>query len=95
MPILSIWEEKIMNDLKENRYIVKANSYIIDLDKVDFITWKENEREEGTYWAKLHIGTKEVRYVCKDIDSLRDLLTDWSHLNGKEAKLKNEDIIKW
>ena len=95
MPILSIWEEEIMNDLKENRYIVKANSYIIDLDKVDFITWKENEREEGTYWAKLHIGTKEVRYVCKNIDSLRDLLTDWSHLNGKEAKLKNEDIIKW
>ena len=95
MPILNLLEEITMNELKENRYIVKANSYMIDLNKVDFITWKENEREEGTYWAKLHIGTKEVRYVCKNIDSLRDLLTDWSHLNGKEAKLKNEDIIKW
>jgi hypothetical protein len=29
---------------------------MIDLESVDFITWKENEKNAGTYWAKLHIG---------------------------------------
>ena len=68
---------------------------MIDLDKVDFITWKENEKVAGTYWAKLHIGPKEVRYVCQDLDSLRQLLEEWTSLRGTNVELENEDIIKW
>ena len=34
-----------MEDLKENRYLVKQTSYIVDLKDVDFITWSANERD--------------------------------------------------
>ena len=62
--------------IKQKRYLIKKNSYIIDLFSVDFITWKENENEEGTYWTKLHIGTKEVRYVCQDVFELFLIVQD-------------------
>ena len=44
------------------RLLVKGGSYIISLDDVDFITWRKN-RDDGKFWLKCHIGTKEVR-VC-------------------------------
>ena len=84
-----------MNELKENRYLIKSNSYMVDLFNVDFITWKENERIEGTYWAKLHIGSKEARFVCQDLDALRHLLEEWSKVRGKEITIENEDIMEW
>ena len=81
-----------MNDIKENRYLLKQNSYIIDLYNVDFITWKENENEIGTYWVKLHMGPKEARYVSRDINDLQLLLTQWTNVRGKRIELEIEEI---
>ena len=53
-----------MNGILEGRFLIKGNSYIIDLINVDFLTWKENATEYGTYWLKMHIGSKEARYIC-------------------------------
>ena len=83
-----------MNELKEEKYLIKTNSYMIDLAKVDFITWKENDKKENTYWAKFHIGTKEARYVCDGIEELRTILETWSKLNGKKVEIEDEDIIE-
>ena len=81
-----------MNDIKEDRYLLKQNSYIIDLYNVDFITWKENENEIGTYWVKLHMGAKEARYVSRDINDLQLLLTQWTNVRGKRIELEIEEI---
>jgi len=83
-----------MEDLKENRYLLKANSYIIDLINVDFITWKENDKVENTYWAKLHMGSKEARYVCEDLNELRTLVMAWCDLRGKGLTLSDNDLIQ-
>ena len=83
-----------MNDLKENRYLVKSNSYIIDLAQVDFITWKENEKIGATYWAKLHIGSKEARYVCKNITELRELISVWTELKDKKITVSEEELLE-
>ena len=83
-----------MDDLKENRYLVKSNSYIIDLAQVDFITWKENEKREATYWAKLHIGSKEARYVCNNITELKKLISVWTNLKGKRITVSEEELLE-
>jgi len=86
-----------MNDIKNKRYLIKANSYIIDLYNVDFITWKENDKKEATYWAKLHIGSKEARYVCNGLQELKTLLLAWSDIRGKKIEIEDEDleVIEW
>tara|TARA_R110000744_G_scaffold116326_3_gene217486 strand:- start:369 stop:623 length:255 start_codon:yes stop_codon:yes gene_type:complete len=83
-----------MDDLKENRYLVKSNSYIIDLAQVDFITWKENEKREATYWAKLHIGSKEARYVCNNITELRELISVWTNHKGKRITVSEKELLE-
>jgi len=75
-----------MNELKAERYLLKSNSYIIDLFSVDFITWKENEQELGSYRVKFHMGGKEARYIC-DIQTLRDVLEEWAKIRGKEIEI--------
>jgi len=87
-----------MNDIKNKRYLIKANSYIVDLFNVDFITWKENDKKESTYWAKLHIGSKEARYVCNSLEELKTLLTAWSDIRGDKINIEDKDIeevIEW
>lgn len=61
--------------LKGN-FVIKENTFIINLNKVDFITFKLNEENFGEYWIKFHIGGKEARYIC-DIDELKDILEQW------------------
>ena len=73
---------KKMKGIIEGRFLIKHNSYIIDLKSVDFITYKENENEIGTYWIKLHIGGKEARYVCYDLESMRQLIDLWTIQQG-------------
>lgn len=68
---------------------------MIDLESVDFITWKENEKNAGTYWAKLHIGPKEARYICDDVNELKELLEQWSLIKGKEIQIEENEIIGW
>ena len=76
-----------MNRILEDRYIVKDETYIADLANVDFITWRQNS-EDGDFWMKMHIGDKEVRYVCKTMDSLNMLLGVWTKLKGNEVEIK-------
>ena len=83
-----------MEDIKESKYLLKANSYLIDLETVDFLTWKENDKDEGTYWTKLHIGTKECRYVCASLADLNTLIQAWSYLKGKELIVEEHELIK-
>jgi hypothetical protein len=64
------------------------------LFSVDFITWKENENEEGTYWTKLHIGTKEVRYVCRDVFELKRIIETWSEIHGQSIMVSQEELTE-
>jgi len=82
-----------MEELKNNRYLLKGNSYIIDLYNVDFITWKENDKVQATYWAKLHIGSKETRFICNSLSELKTLVQAWTNIRGKEANITEEDLI--
>lgn len=81
-----------MEDLKENRYLVKQTSYIVDLKDVDFITWSANERDLGKFLAKLHIGTKETRYMCQSAEELKGLLQGWADAKGKEIEIELKEI---
>ena len=83
-----------MNDLQSNRYLLKSNSYIIDLHEVDFITWKENDKKADTYWAKLHVGSKEARYVCEGKEELKELLMAWADIKGTHIDIDYDDIIE-
>jgi len=80
--------------IKQERYLIKCNSYIIDLLTVDFITWKENEKEEGTYWTKLHIGQKEVRYVCKNAEELKRVIELWCYIHGQKVYTSIDELIE-
>ena len=80
--------------IKNKRYLIKANSYIVDLYNVDFITWKENDKMESTFWAKLHIGSKEARYVCDSLDELKKLLLAWADIRGEKIEIKDEEVIE-
>tara|TARA_R100001369_G_scaffold65365_1_gene92538 strand:- start:962 stop:1219 length:258 start_codon:yes stop_codon:yes gene_type:complete len=83
-----------MEDIKQNRYLLKGSSYILDLYKVDFITWKENEKVEETYWAKLHMGSKEARYICDNKTELRELILAWTNIQGEEIEVTEEELVK-
>tara|TARA_R110000824_G_C14875136_1_gene642729 strand:- start:280 stop:534 length:255 start_codon:yes stop_codon:yes gene_type:complete len=84
-----------MDRILENRYVIKDESYIADLANVDFITWRQNS-EDGNFWLKMHIGEKEVRYVCKTMNSLNALLGVWTKLKGNEIEIKigEENVIE-
>ena len=82
-----------MKDLIGERFVVKKNSYIVDLANVDFITYKENENEVGTYWVKFHIGQKEARYVCYDLNSLRSIIQYWTMSKSSKARIDEQKLV--
>ena len=74
------------------RLLVKGGSYIISLDDVDFITWRKN-RDDGKFWLKCHIGTKEVRYVCDTMSEVTHIVNLWAQTkNLHDIKLTIEDL---
>jgi hypothetical protein len=75
------------------RFLVKKNAYIVDLKDVDFITYKENENEIGTYWVKFHIGQKEARYVCYNLDSLRDIIQYWTMSKNSKSRVNETQLV--
>tara|TARA_Y100000004_G_scaffold178082_1_gene220304 strand:- start:844 stop:1095 length:252 start_codon:yes stop_codon:yes gene_type:complete len=83
-----------MDDIKNDRFLIKETSYLVDLKDVDFITWSENERDLGKYLAKLHIGSKETRYMCQSAEELKTLLQTWSEVKGEKLDL-NIDELTW
>ena len=42
--------------------------------------------------AKLHIGTKETRYMCQSAEELKELLQGWADAKGKELEIKLDEI---
>lgn len=82
-----------MKGIIDGRFVIKPNSYIINLRDVDFITFKENENELGTYWIKFHMGGKEARYVCESVEDLQKLLQLWTTQLGMSPD-KTDDITK-
>ena len=55
--------------------------------------FKENEKDFGSYWIKLHIGSKEVRYICDDIDKLREIVELWCGIHGKTISLDEKELV--
>lgn len=76
-----------------DRFLVKKNAYIVDLKDVDFITYKENENEIGTYWVKFHIGQKEARYVCYDLNSLREIIQYWTMSKNSKSRVNETQLV--
>tara|TARA_R100001015_G_C4602392_1_gene157356 strand:- start:287 stop:538 length:252 start_codon:yes stop_codon:yes gene_type:complete len=81
-----------MDDIKNERFLIKETSYLVDLKDVDFITWSENERDLGKYLAKLHIGSKETRYMCQSAEELKTLLQTWSEVKGEKLDLDIDEL---
>jgi|15BtaG_2_1085339.scaffolds.fasta_scaffold20048_3 hypothetical protein len=77
-----------MYNIVENRYVLKGGSYLADLKSVDFITWRQ-DAETGHYRMKMHIGPKEVRFVCDTEEELEVVLSDWTTMQGKQVKIEN------
>ena len=86
---------KIMNDVIENKFILKDESYIADLQKVDFLTWNENDKRKGEYFMKFHIGTKETRFICSSKNELLGIIKSWCAANGKDVDIDENDIGDW
>ena len=84
-----------MNDIIENKFILKGESYIADLEKVDFLTWNENDKTKGTYFMKFHIGTKETRFICSSKKELLGIIKAWCLANGKSVDINENDIGDW
>ena len=80
-----------MNGILEGRFLIKGNSYIIDLINVDFLTWKENATEYGTYWLKMHIGSKEARYVCSR-EELKVIIEEWTKVHGNKIEININEL---
>ena len=86
-----------MNEIIGRKYVLKSGSYLADLESVDFITWRK-DGATGYYRMKMHIGAKEVRYVCNTCEELQQVLTDWTRLQGKEIEMETQNVgcdTKW
>ena len=78
----------------QNKLLIKHNSYIISLDDVSFISYKENESKKDEYWLKLYFGETEsgrfVRYVARSQEILKNIIFTWAKLrdiNMTESEL--------
>ncbi len=78
-------------DLKDERFLLKGDAYIVDLANVDFLTWRKNEKENGTYWLKMHFQTKEARYIC-DKYELATIVMAWTKMHGKELDIDINEL---
>ena len=66
----------------EGRFI-HGSSYVIDIGKVDFMTWRLND-DSNEYWVKFHYTSKEVR-IRVTPSQLHELVDTWA---GKEQNIK-------
>ena len=80
-----------MYSILNNRYVLKSGAYIADLTSVDFITWRQ-DAETKQYRMKMHIGSKEVRYLCDTLAELENVLSNWTEMQGKEIAMEHENI---
>jgi hypothetical protein len=58
--------------------VIHGGSYAINLDNIDFITWKKNY-ETGEFWVKFHTNSgKEIRLKVTLVE-LNDILQAWGN----------------
>ena len=77
-------------NIKQDRFLVKEGSYVIDLNSVEFITFTQNENNSNQYLLKFHIGTKEARVMAETVS---DAI---SELKGNIGTIYTEnDIKRW
>ena len=61
----------------ENNYIVYLEQGVINLQDVEFITWRQNDKNQD-WWAKLHMPSgKDVRLIYASKPELMDLIELW------------------
>ncbi len=83
-------------NIKQDRFLVKEGSYVIDLDSVEFITFTQNENNTNQYLLKFHIGTKEARVMADSISDAISILEKWSELRANIGTTYTEnDIKRW
>lgn len=83
-------------NLKQDRFLVKEGSYVIDLNSVEFITFTQNENNTNQYLLKFHIGTKEARVMADSISDAISILEKWSELRANIGTTYTEnDIKRW
>ncbi len=83
-------------NIKQDRFLVKEGSYVIDLDSVEFITFTQNENNTNQYLLKFHIGTKEARIMADSISDAISILEKWSELRANIGTTYTEnDIKRW
>ena len=58
------------------------NKWAVDLNNVEFITMKQNW-DDNNYHIKLHIGTKEVRFVFETKEQIKELTENWIKVRNK------------
>ena len=80
--------------LIQDKLLIKPNSYVISLEDVSFISYKENESKQNEYWLKLYFGDMEssrfVRYVARSNEILKNIIFTWAKLrdvNMTESEL--------
>ena len=78
--------------LIKNRFLLKNGSFIIDLDEVEFLTWNKNMKLEESYWVKLHVGSKDTRYICDTREELCDIINAWAKVRNVDIKINKEEI---
>ena len=77
-----------MNELIDERYVLKSGSYLADIANVDFITWRQSE--EGIM-LKLHYRDKEIRFVCNKYMA-ENILSIWTKFRGQEIDISEYEI---
>jgi len=77
-----------MSELIDERYVMKAGSYVADLSLVEFITWRQND--DGIL-LKLHIGQKEIRFLSTK-EMATEVMGIWTKFRGQEIDFREYEI---
>jgi hypothetical protein len=60
----------------QQEYVSAQDKWIVDLRDVDFITMKQNW-DDNNFHIKMHIGTKEVRFILEQQEEVDKLIKQW------------------
>lgn len=60
----------------QQEYVSAQDKWIVDLRDVDFITMKQNW-DDNNFHIKMHIGTKEVRFILEQQQEVDKLIKQW------------------
>tara|TARA_R110000765_G_scaffold417645_1_gene520349 strand:- start:385 stop:678 length:294 start_codon:yes stop_codon:yes gene_type:complete len=73
-----IKEEKNMYRISNG--IIHGSSFVVELDTIEFLTFRLNE-ETNEYWLKMHLPSgKEIRLKVSETD-VREITNEWTQKN--------------